>query len=178
MQHQGPEWWVKIADFGIAKRIEGTELRTVIGTEAYQAPELKGLYTAGSHEDDDSIFSLAVDIWSIGVIAFRMTTGQLPFPPGRKLFNYVVNGRPFPLDHTQHMDPACLEFVKTTLAASPAQRPNTKVALSHQWIPRQEPDLVPSDETPSDETSWDENPVPQPTARYLLFITARTRWKS
>ena len=43
--HTGPDyWWVKIADFGISKRvIDGhTALRTQMGTPAFQAPEILG----------------------------------------------------------------------------------------------------------------------------------------
>ncbi|KAF4626726.1 hypothetical protein G7Y89_g11431 [Cudoniella acicularis] len=135
--HQGPEWWVKIADFGITKRIDGTELRTVIGTEAYLAPEVRGIYTTDSQEDDKHTFSFAVDIWAVGAITFRMITSQLAFPPGRKLFDYVVGGQPFPVE--QSMSSECNDFVIKTMAASPRYRPTSQQALSYPWILTQEP---------------------------------------
>ncbi len=136
MLHRGPNWWVKIADFGISKRIDETFLRTIIGTEAYLAPEVRGLYTAGSKEGDESIFSFAVDIWAVGAIAFRIVTGRLAFPPGRKLFDYVVGGSPFPIDESMNSEYA--KFVTETMAASPRQRPTSQQALSFEWIQMEE----------------------------------------
>jgi serine/threonine protein kinase len=141
--HSGPEWWVKIADFGITKRIDGTALRTVIGTEAYLAPEVRGIYAADCTEDDENTFSLAVDIWAVGAITFRMVASRLPFPPGRKLFDYVVGGQPFPIEKS--MSPDCANFVVETMAASPRHRPTPKEALSYPWIQKQEPILNDSD---------------------------------
>ncbi len=135
--HQGPEWWVKIADFGISKRIDGTALRTVIGTEAYLAPEVRGIYTPDFQENDESTFSFAVDIWAVGSITFRMITGQLAFPNPRRLFDYVVGGRPFPIEQTQSMSSECSDFVIRTMAASPRQRPTSQQALSSPWMQKQ-----------------------------------------
>jgi len=130
--HQKPEWWVKIADFGITKRIDGTALRTVIGTEAYLAPEVKGIYTADSEEEDENSFSFAVDIWAVGSMTVRMITGKLAFQTPRKLFDYVVGGQPFPVN--QSMGPECTDFVMKTMAASPRRRPTSQEALSFPWI--------------------------------------------
>ncbi len=133
---QRPRWWVKIADFGIAKRIDGTELRTRIGTEAYLAPEVRGIYTVDSRDDDESTFSFAIDIWAVGAITFRMITSQLAFSSGRKLFDYVVHGHPFIVE--QSMSPTCADFVAKTMAASPHRRPTSQQALSFPWILEQE----------------------------------------
>jgi serine/threonine protein kinase len=81
---KGPDWWVKISDFGVSKRIESTALWTQIGTEPYVAPEVKGIFPINNGADANAgNVTLAVDIWSVGVIAFRMVTGRLPFPDSR-----------------------------------------------------------------------------------------------
>lgn len=130
--HASPEWWVKIADFGISKRIQSTQLRTAIGTELYLAPEVRGLYSPTSAYGDEDTFSLAVDIWSVGVIAFQMLTGRFAFPDGRQLFNYVVRESPFPVQET--LGPECNAFLRETMAASPRHRPTSREALTHSWM--------------------------------------------
>jgi serine/threonine-protein kinase len=66
---------VKLLDFGIAKLLVGagpirqTEPGTTVGTPAYIAPE-----QARGREVDG-----AADVYALGVIAFEMLTGRLPF---------------------------------------------------------------------------------------------------
>ncbi len=68
---------VKVLDFGIAKLVSSTEADqsmmsadgTIFGTPHYIAPE----QASGSDVDH------RVDLYSLGVILFRLTTGSLPF---------------------------------------------------------------------------------------------------
>lgn len=135
MVRQAPNWWVKIADFGITKRaIDGTKLGTNIGTVGYQAPEVWVFGTSDSQSDERNSYTFAVDIWAVGAITFRMITGRLPFPEGRldKLVDYARGNRPFPVE--QSMSTECTDFVMKAMAASPPHRPTSQQALSHPWI--------------------------------------------
>lgn len=42
MESRGPDWWVKVSDFGISKRVEEdlTALRTLTGALDFLAPEI------------------------------------------------------------------------------------------------------------------------------------------
>jgi len=62
----------KVTDFGIAKILENTagEASYVIGSPVYMAPEqLHG-----------GVLSPATDVFSLGVVLYRLLSGRLPFP--------------------------------------------------------------------------------------------------
>lgn len=94
---KGPDWWVKIADFGISKRAtEGhTALQTLTGTPAFAAPEIR-LF----HVPIDGVLSKtytdAVDVWSLGAIIYLMLTADCFFKDTRHLIQYVRGSLEFP----------------------------------------------------------------------------------
>jgi len=66
---------VKLADFGLGRLLEGTgtsvELHgEITGTPHYMAPEV----ISGQHA------GMASDIWAVGVLAYRLCAGRMPFP--------------------------------------------------------------------------------------------------
>ncbi|KAH7370415.1 kinase-like domain-containing protein, partial [Rhexocercosporidium sp. MPI-PUGE-AT-0058] len=137
-----PEWWVKIADFGISKRaVEGsTGLRTQVGTRGYLAPEVIGIYpvsdinTSGSA---DISYTSAVDMWALGEICFRMITNNQPaFSFPQDLFKYVTHGSEFPVSPllAAHASHDSIEFIKITMDPSPTKRLSARDASSYPWI--------------------------------------------
>jgi eukaryotic-like serine/threonine-protein kinase len=74
-------WQVTLLDFGVAK------LRTDFGSFQTERGEVLGTpsYMAAEHIDDASTADHRSDIFSLGVIAYRMITGgELPFGPSKK----------------------------------------------------------------------------------------------
>jgi len=128
---KGPKWWVKIADFGISKRAteELTALRTQTGTPAFAAPEVLGFTDADSYTN-------AVDIWSLGVIAFLILTGETLFKNQRRLVLYVTGRFIFPVDTlvaNKVSEEGC-EFVKDLMAPESKDRPGAEKSLRNPWL--------------------------------------------
>jgi len=93
--------WVKVLDFGLAKRIEEetgglsrtdmnlTSTGMVLGTPNYLPPEI----LLGARADARS------DVWALGVVLYEMTTGKLPFVGASvsDLAHAIVHATPTPM---------------------------------------------------------------------------------
>ena len=133
---EGPDWWVKIADFGITKRAtEGlTVLETRTGTPAFAAPEVLGYFQPGDTSNDS--YTNSVDIWSLGVIAFLILTGETLFKNQRLLGQYVAGSFKFPsevLIENKISAQGC-DFIRSLMASKSEDRPGVKECLHHSWL--------------------------------------------
>ena len=111
---------VKLIDFGIAavRDSEVTtnwETATIAGSLAYMAPEqLKGQHSAAS------------DIYALGVIAYEMVTGRLPFLPHSSVHLYQMQQqgvRLKPMDLRPDLPEAAQAVILQALSFDPAARP-------------------------------------------------------
>jgi serine/threonine protein kinase len=106
-----------LADFGAARAADGlrvTGAGELVGTPAYMAPELLlgGARDAGP----------AADAWSLGVLAFELVAGRLPFE-GRDFREFsarVLSGPAPPLPGAPRLAP----WVARCLQRDPALRPS------------------------------------------------------
>ncbi|RSM15123.1 hypothetical protein CDV31_005057 [Fusarium ambrosium] len=128
-------WWVKLADFGISKRLEsGTSGSTRrIGTLLYMAPELlrSGLSNGRGFDYPP------VDMWALGVTAFFVLTKTLPFQDVSSAIDYGSDvSRPFPgaaMDDCRASQGA-QAFIRALMRPRPTERLNSRAAMGHVWI--------------------------------------------
>lgn len=123
---KGPEWWVKIGDFGISKRVSKneTELKTMIGTPCYLAPEVL----------HHSTYTNTVDMWSFACVAYEMLALQVPFAKLQDLENFC-QGDFFPVARLiSRASSTGIEFVKSLLEPRPEYRPSAKDAIEAEWL--------------------------------------------
>ncbi len=112
------EGGIKIMDFGIA-RVLGAEQKTIdfrlMGTPAYMSPE----QVVGEEVDGRS------DLYSVGVLFYRLLTGALPFTADTALgmLQRQIRDNPTPLQaHQSNLPDWCDEIVQRALAKTPADR--------------------------------------------------------
>ncbi|KGQ09830.1 Serine/threonine-protein kinase RAD53 [Beauveria bassiana D1-5] len=73
--------FVKLGDFGLARK--GFELSTLCGTYKYLAPEIHSDKQLRARREETSGYTVAVDIWSLGVVAYELLyveAVEVPFP--------------------------------------------------------------------------------------------------
>ncbi|OWY19200.1 serine/threonine protein kinase [Sphingobacteriales bacterium UPWRP_1] len=77
LHKENGQWIPKIADFGLAKRLNtfGDQSSKLLGTMEYMAPEQ---FDSNKYGINGQI-GTNVDIWSLGIILYEMFTGELPF---------------------------------------------------------------------------------------------------
>src|SRR5262245_27185177 len=111
-----------VADFGVARvaptpaRLTATSPGLMIGTPAYMAPEQ---ITADQHIDHRA------DIYAVGVLAYELLTGRLPFEAERldALLHAHLLEPPTPIStHRPDVPPALVEWVMRCLEKRPDDR--------------------------------------------------------
>jgi serine/threonine protein kinase len=130
-------WWVKIGDFGISKRIkaeDATELRTEAGAIGYQAPEVRGLVIDTANQGS-SIYTNAVDIWSLGCVIYKIVTKKVPFQSSTDLRGFCDSRILFPSMALEgKMSEEGIEFLESLLKPQPLHRPTAAQASHHNWL--------------------------------------------
>ncbi|KAK0710165.1 WD40-repeat-containing domain protein [Lasiosphaeria miniovina] len=126
------DWWVKLSDFGISKRIRApTEMQsTVKGTREYMAPEL--LFPKSGVQVNNQ----ACDMWSLGEMAHRMLAATAAFPSLDALFHCMIRPDSWRFQELgQHgASDSAESFICALMRPTPEHRLPSGKALEHEWI--------------------------------------------
>lgn len=123
---------VKITDFGISKHFgENTELQTMVGTSGYAAPEIWGHISS-----DTSVYTSAVDIWSLGCLIYAVIVGKPPFRDPRDLRDYVQSRIRFPRKELigKGTSLTAIKFISDLMRIWPDDRLTAEQALDSKWL--------------------------------------------
>ena len=119
---------VKIIDFGLAKFVGPYQkCSQACGTLHYAAPEL----IAGR------LYDKTADIWGLGVIAYLLVAGMLPFQnfDEKKLMHMIINDEvAYPKFCWKNVSPEGQDFVKRILIKEPTKRMCLIDILEHPWL--------------------------------------------
>ena len=126
---------MKIGDFGISKRIksEETALRSYVGTQSFQAPEILGF---GVKNQESSEYTDAVDIWSLGCVIYQLLTLKVPFPSYASIALFSQKSTHFPAEalRARHIDETCVSLLENMLIIEPSNRLSAEIALQSPWF--------------------------------------------
>ncbi|MBV1860940.1 MAG: protein kinase, partial [Nannocystaceae bacterium] len=129
----GNEPIMKLLDFGVARSLRGdvgpalTQAGLLIGTPSHIAPELLRTKDPATPTSD---------IYSLGVVAYRLLSGRLPFF-GDTMFSQMQAAcfdDPDPLDDPDQDVPVELQqFVLRLLSKNPTQRPSDARSIAERF---------------------------------------------
>lgn len=128
---QGNTKFLKILDFGLAKKDVGargespqTNVNQLAGTPEYMSPEQAKGQSVGPYSD----------LYSAGVIAFELLTGELPYKgssPIEVLIGHVQKPVPLASSLLPDVPDAVEKYVARLMAKTPGERPaNAEIALT------------------------------------------------
>ena len=117
---------VKLADFGIARATDQssiTQVGSVLGTAAYLAPEQARGEEAGPR----------ADLYSLGVVAYQLMTGRLPYEAS-SLSELALNQQREPPASVDELNPRVppelADAISSALALDQEDRPDTAMVLA------------------------------------------------
>lgn len=121
LDHSG---YIKLIDFGFAKKLKNEKTSTFCGTTQYLAPEVVSKKEYG----------IAVDYWALGLLLFEFLTGNPPFLAENKLhvLRQILNGIEnisFPV----HINSKCKNLIENLCNSNQFERIGYEDVKNHKW---------------------------------------------
>lgn len=119
---------LKISDFGVAMRGKELTNTKMVGTPLIMAPEIMRAF-----EEEDTMYSAKVDLWSIGVVLYEMLFGKTPFSGdymGQMMYKAKHNSGEN-LEILKPISPTMENFLKGLLTFEPEKRISWKDYFDH-----------------------------------------------
>jgi len=110
---------IKLCDFGLSQKCpSGSQLKSLVGTLTYMAPEISNCTGYGK----------PVDMWSLGVIIYILLCG---FPPFDESTGYYLE---FPSPEWDNISDSAKNLIKALLVTDPTKRLTAEQTLKHHWV--------------------------------------------
>ncbi|MCE9567872.1 MAG: protein kinase [Planctomycetes bacterium] len=134
---EGKKLRVKVLDFGLARLASETGDNTehedgpvtyegaIIGTPSYMSPE----------QGRGATVDARTDLWSLGIMLYQMTTGELPFQGANTLAilnSLAMQNPPAPIERNPAVSSVLSHLVMRLLAKDPALRPPSADAIAEE----------------------------------------------
>jgi len=125
---------VKLCDFGVSGQLEKSLAKTNIGCQSYMAPER----IQGESQFKLGTYTVASDVWSLGLSMVEITLGTYPYPPETYAnvfaqLQAIVHGDPPQLPADLYSETA-RDFVGRCLEKVPSRRATYADMLLHPFL--------------------------------------------
>ncbi|XP_043910645.1 serine/threonine-protein kinase 17A-like [Protopterus annectens] len=154
---------IRIVDFGLSRRVDSMEVREILGTPEYVAPEIL------SYEP----ISTSTDMWSVGVLTYVMLTGESPFLGDTKQETFLNISKlniSYSPDVFEGVSDLAVDFIKCLLIKNPRKRAKADQCLKHPWLVSTCTD-VPKPHKESTEQSDSEPSSPEESDELVLMAS-------
>ncbi|KAH7157268.1 kinase-like domain-containing protein [Dactylonectria estremocensis] len=131
IKQQHPEqWWVKLCDLGLSKRVEDPASTVVRGTPGFMPPELLGF---SKEPRNDSCLG---DMWCLGELTYQALTGRATFETFADLGKYCAGLIQFPSQPLKDIkiSEEAIGFIVALMKVKPSERLSAQSARAHTWM--------------------------------------------
>ena len=124
---------VRVINWNYAKKEQFSQPVTKFDLGDYIAPEMTRR-ESGEHRIP---YDQKVDVWSCGILLYRMVCRRLPFSEhGRTLKECARKLHAGEVEFTCDISPECQDLIKSMLEVDPKKRLSSKLVLKHEWVDR------------------------------------------
>ena len=104
---------------------EGQKLKEKLGTQVYMAPEIWELSETG--------YSFEVDIWSLGIVMYKLLTSKLPFGDKNNIGKNIIKCN-FTFPDKPFVSKEAKNLINQILVKDPRKRPSLNQIVYHDFF--------------------------------------------
>ena len=138
---------VKIIDFGFSRFLKNNELaKSIIGSPLYMDPSILTTFITKRPNIEDGFYDKKVDIWSLGVLTYKLLLGNIPFKGDnlKELIDFI-NDKNFifpmkegSINQNIILSEDAILFIDKIINTENKYRPTADILINDKWFKNNE----------------------------------------